>query len=437
MTTKPFRIRTVTAFVTLDALDFHDGGDLEAKIGQCSSLLREVESRLLKHGYEVQTVRIATNPFGEWLVETENGGGVLTDDAKEVVVARLQRLNGLLGQHDINFCSLGPSIHPEQTTSICPIIVSVFPGRLSCSAVIEPCDVNASLAAAKCVKLISIMEASVDFHSLIGDGSHVVGGLGNFRFCTTTCVKSGIPFFPAAKAPSKGLGNDNCIGFALGLENGAYAGQLLREAKSIINVQRVFSHNWKRELLPIQKVCIDYVNTTKEVACQKYRIEYLGIDTSLNPSLDHSGSVARAIESLEEVRGKFGQGALAAAATITASLQSIPNVQTTGYCGLMLPVLEDHRLAELGTLTGSSDRLDIQKLMCISSVCGVGVDTVPVPGDSSDENLSSLMLDVAALAGRWNKQLSCRLFPVPSGKAGETTQFDSPYLCNSHIFYLD
>ncbi|KAL3797354.1 hypothetical protein HJC23_010480 [Cyclotella cryptica] len=437
MTTKPFRIRTVTAFVTLDTLDFNDGGDLEEKIGQCSTLLREVESRLVKNGYEVQTVRIATNPFGEWLVPSVSGGDSLTADDKAVIVARVQRLNGVLAQHDINFCSLGPSIYPEHTSSICPIIVSAFPGRLSCSAVIEPCDVTASLAAAKCVKLISSMDASVDWKSLIGDGSHLAGGLGNFRFCTTSCVRSGIPFFPAAKAPSKGLGNDNCIGFALGLENGAYARQLLKEAKSIVNVKRVFSDSWKADLLPIQEICFDYVNSTKEATCLKHRIEYLGIDTSLNPSLDQGGSVARAIESLEEVKGKFGRGALAAAAAITTSLQSIPDVLTTGYCGLMLPVLEDHRLAELGTLTGSRDRLDIQKLLCISSVCGVGVDTVPVPGDSSDENLSSLMLDVAALAGRWNKQLSCRVFPVPNQKAGDTTQFDSPYLCNSHIFSLD
>lgn len=156
---------------------------------------------------------------------------------------------------------------------------------------------------------------------------------------------------------------------------------------------------------------------------------------SLNPSLDEGGSVADAIECLDEVRGVFGgAGSLAAAAAITAALQSIPDIETTGYCGLMLPVLEDRRLAELGRAQNFNDRLSIQKLLCISSVCGVGIDTVPIPGNVTVDRLSSLILDVAALAGRWNKPLSCRVFPVPEGNAGDETTFDSPYMCNSSIF---
>ncbi len=137
------------------------------------------------------------------------------------------------------------------------------------------------------------------------------------------------------------------------------------------------------------------------------------------------------------MRGAFGgTGSLAAAAAITTSLQSIPDIKTTGYSGLMLPVLEDRRLAELGMTTNSKDRITIQKLLCISSVCGVGIDTVPIPGDVSTDSLSSLILDMAALAGRWNKPLSCRMFPVPGGNVGEETTFDSPYLCNSRVFDL-
>lgn len=158
---------------------------------------------------------------------------------------------------------------------------------------------------------------------------------------------------------------------------------------------------------------------------------------SLNPSLDEGGSVADAIECLDEVRDAFGgTGTLAAAAAITTSLQSIPDIKTTGYRGLMLPVLEDRRLAEIGMATNLNDRLSIQKLLCISSVCGVGIDTVPIPGNVSLDRLSSLILDVAALAGRWKKPLCCRILPVPGRNAGEETTFDSPYMCNSYVFDL-
>ena len=80
------------------------------------------------------------------------------------------------------------------------------------------------------------------------------------------------------------------------------------------------------------------------------------------------------------------------------------------------------------------EQLEISQLLCISSVCGVGVDTVPLSGDVAREELLSLILDVAALAGRWNKSLSCRVFPVPGLKLGEETSFNSPYLCNSKVF---
>lgn len=430
---KPFKIRTVTSFVAIDASDFNNGA-LEQKIGRCSSLLRDIESLLTNDGYDVQTVRIATNPFGEWLLPTNDTQLSVND--KAAAISRLHMLNALLGKHDIHFCSLGPSMKVEHTVNICPLIVSFSPGRFSCSANINACDVDSSIVAAKCVKLISSreqMEAHANDSAIIGEGTHLDGGLGNFRFCTASYVRCGIPFFPAAKAPSLGEGDDGSIKFAIGLENGTYAGMLLKEAKSIANVQRVFSEKWRNELLPIQRICEEYVNTKQGTG----PIEYLGIDTSLNPSLDHNGSVARAVEHLDEVRGNFGQGSLSAAAAVTIALQSIPDIKITGYCGLMLPVLEDQRLAELGMMASSTSRIDIQKLLCISSVCGVGVDTVPISGEVSDENLSSLMLDVAALAGRWNKQLSCRVFPVPARRAGDMTAFDSPYMCNSCIFELE
>ena len=68
-------IRTVTAFLTLHpgTFDVSWGSlfsteDLDTKVANCVTLLREAESKLKANGYTVQTVRIATNPFGEWLM---------------------------------------------------------------------------------------------------------------------------------------------------------------------------------------------------------------------------------------------------------------------------------------------------------------------------------------------------------------------------------
>lgn len=77
----------------------------------------------------------------------------------------------------------------------------------------------------------------------------------------------------------------------------------------------------------------------------------------------------------------------------------------------------------------------------------MGLDTVPVPGATQQQPpeereallraTASLLLDTAALAFRLRKPLSVRLLPVPGGRAGEQTAFDSPYLLNGKIMALD
>ena len=430
---RQFRIRTITCFVTLKPEDFQkqDTPSINTKINKCSDTLRNLESSLSNIGYEVQTVRVATNPFGEWLTTQQlvDGNDISKDDTSpptqkklktDDVQERLNQLDSMLEAKNIQFCSLGPSLDPNDTINICPIIVATS-GKFSCSAKINAGDIEASRAAAQCMKKISTL-GEEDQTSGADDNSHIKGGLGNFRFCAASCIEC-VPFFPGARATSD---DDHSFSFAIGLENGGFACTLLEEAKSIGNIKHVFDTRMREELLPIQDVCMKFEK-------ENTSIEYLGIDTSFNPSLDEGGSIAEAIESLEEVRGNFGgTGSLSAAAAITTSLQSIKDIKTTGYSGLMLPVLEDQRLAELA----NKDGLTIQQLLCISSVCGVGIDTVPIPGNVSEDNLSSLILDVAALACRWNKPLSCRVFPVPGKNAGEMTTFDSPYMVNSRIFKL-
>ena len=169
-----------------------------------------------------------------------------------------------------------------------------------------------------------------------------------------------------------------------------------------------------------------------------HKYHFLGIDTSLNPSLEDGGSVASAMEQLAEIDMFGGLGTLAAAAALTTAIQSLPGIKLTGYCGLMLPVCEDQRLAELAKKPpGSKHRkLEISDLLAISSVCGVGIDTVPLAEDISEDKLTSLLLDMAGLAARWNKPLSCRVLPFPGKKAGDQTDFVSPYMVNTQVFEL-
>jgi hypothetical protein len=65
-------------------------------------------------------------------------------------------------------------------------------------------------------------------------------------------------------------------------------------------------------------------------------------------------------------------------------------------------------------------------------VCAGGVDTVPLPGDTSEAAIASIVGDVATLAFKWNKPLAARLLPAPGKRAGEMTEF-SGALANAII----
>ena len=105
----------------------------------------------------------------------------------------------------------------------------------------------------------------------------------------------------------------------------------------------------------------------------------------------------------------------------------------TGFSGFMQPVLEDSILAKRaaeGTLT-------IKDALLYSAVCGTGLDTVPLPGDTTSEQLIPLLLDLSALALRLDKPLTARLMPIPGKKAGDETNFDFEFFAQSKVMRLD
>jgi uncharacterized protein (UPF0210 family) len=151
----------------------------------------------------------------------------------------------------------------------------------------------------------------------------------------------------------------------------------------------------------------------------------MGVDLSPAPLKDDS--IGAAIENLT-TQPIGSSGTLTAAATITSALKDI-QVTQTGYSGLMLPILEDSRLAQ----RWSEGRISIDSLLSYSAVCGTGLDTVPLPGDISAEQLSLIIGDMASLAVKWHKPLSARLFPVKGKNPGDLTELDGQFLVNARI----
>ncbi|KAA0178173.1 hypothetical protein FNF27_00030 [Cafeteria roenbergensis] len=184
-------------------------------------------------------------------------------------------------------------------------------------------------------------------------------------------------------------------------------------------------------------------------------LAYIGTDTSFAPNPS-----APALDRLFRAAGvphPGASGSLALASALTAACKTLgvgasARPLLVGYCGLMLPPLEDLGLAS----AVSRGQLTVSDLLSLSAVCGIGLDTVPVhvPGlfpdsetagaDSGAEGVAAagvapplerVIGDVAAMAYRLGKPLSCRLFPYASA-AGSATEFDHPHMCNTSVMAL-
>jgi uncharacterized protein len=77
--------------------------------------------------------------------------------------------------------------------------------------------------------------------------------------------------------------------------------------------------------------------------------------------------------------------------------------------------------------------VNLDSLLAYSAVCATALDTVPLPGDVTEAQLVRIMGDVAVLAYKWKKPLTARLQPVHGRKAGEMSEFDSPFMVNARI----
>ncbi len=148
-------------------------------------------------------------------------------------------------------------------------------------------------------------------------------------------------------------------------------------------------------------------------------LSFAGCDWSLAPHPDERRSIGAAIEALSGV--PFGAwGTLAAVRGLTAAIRAA-RVRQVGFSGVMLPVLEDAVLARRNT----EGRFTLRDLLAFSAVCGTGLDTIPLPGDTSAAQIAGVLAEVATLASALGKPLTARLVPMPGLRAGDIIRFDT------------
>jgi uncharacterized protein len=383
--TRP-KIRTITVFAHLDRAQY------KAQIADALRVLHAAKEEFTGVGYEVETLRISTQPFPQ----------IVRGLSEFQAISFFRELDKLAQQQgftpDIGPAMMRDNDDPAQAELLAQIIS-------------ETQTINGFVVVADAAGIHwnGIHEASRVVKYL---EEHTDKGEGNFRFAAAAFPPLNAPFYPVSYTHGQGRS------FAIGLESAG----IVNQAFAASGGDLPSATDRLADALGIE------ARKVEELA---HRIEkltgwtYVGIDVTPAPLKDVS--IGAAMESLLE--GPLGSpGSLSAAYAITTAVKRIPVLQT-GYSGLMLPVLEDTVLAR----RWEAGRINRDALLSYSAVCSAGLDAIPLPGDVSQREIASIMSDTASLAVKWKKSLSVRLLPAPGKKVGEMTDFTSQYLVNIRI----
>lgn len=386
---KNFNIRCLTAGVRLSPKDW------ENTLKKTRLFLERGEERLIESGYLLQMKRVSTNPFHEYT------GGMKPAEALRF----LQEVAAYAGEFGL-FLSIGPVMDPGENPGR---MMEILPPLLAETSVFSAAVLSLGGDSGSGISVVQTAELMCELAS--------ASMMANFQFAALAGILPETPFFPAAYHS----GGQN--GFSVGTESARLVQNVFAETGPGMNLEkaeRLLRTVCTREFKALEESCLGIAGESGWA--------FDGLDTSPAPMKDIS--IGEAIESL--LGRPFGAaGTLSVCSMITRVIKNIP-VKKAGYCGLMLPVMEDEVLA----LRAAEGRYGLAELLSYSAVCGTGLDVIPLPGDVSSEALGRLLLDVCSLSDKLKKPLSARLIPIEGGSAGDPVKLDSPYLVPTRIFDL-
>lgn len=249
-------------------------------------------------------------------------------------------------------------------------------------------------------------------------------GMDNFRLGCSLNVSPHGPFFPFTMASDQ-------LGFSLALELTQDINVLCEHHHhcTLLELQAVLCQALEKQTVEILK--------TAEVISRRSGIPFLGIDFSLAPIIEKEGSVIPILNRLGVYN--FGRiGILFATSFLTDILKNLATqFPSVGFSGVMYSLLEDIELCRINNERGIS----LEELVDVSSMCGCGVDMVPVPGDITVEEIKSIFLEVFVISTRLGKPLGIRILPIPASRRGQESYTnmnnDADFVANTRILRLD
>jgi uncharacterized protein len=365
-----------------------------------AGILSKASAHYTGAGYEVQTLRLSTRPVLD----------DLADWSPAALLRYAQELQRMLDDAGLGFCSLGPAqaARPDFPLDRVDLIADML-------AATTAINMTALLATGQYAPRREAARRSAKVMKRLAE--ETPEGFGNFRFAALAHVAPGCPFFPSAY-------HDGPTSLSLGTQSVG----IVADAIESMRQENHAPLDLEVASARVQQALVEHLTPVVELGrnfAAEQHVSFGGID--LSPAPLGEASIAGALEMCGY--GHIGApGTVAVVAALTSALKHT-GLPTCGYCGVMLPVLED---AVLGK-RWQEGLLHVHQLLLYSSVCGTGLDTIPLPGNIEEEEIAHILLDMATLATRLNKPLSARLFPVPGKRFGEHTTFTSPYLTNTVV----
>jgi uncharacterized protein (UPF0210 family) len=209
---------------------------------------------------------------------------------------------------------------------------------------------------------------------------------------------------------------------ALAIECADEAVQAFEHADGMENARKNLLSRLEKNAGRIEAIC--------SFICQEHGVTFKGLDFSPAPYPEDMCSLGKAMELLGVP--KLGMSGSLTSAAFLASTLDTGNWKRVGFNGLMLPVLEDSILAK----RAGDGFLTIKDLLLYSAVCGTGLDTIPLAGETTTDQLAAILMDLGALAVRLHKPLTGRFMPIPGKQAGDPTDFDFEFFANSRVMEL-
>lgn len=364
--------------------------DPDGALDQASAAGEAARLRFHQAGFALQTVRLATTPYPTWCRSQDK-------------IASLMRRSAEAG---FDYVAIGPVRLDDEPQFLrdLPQMIGAYE-RLFASA--EIADTGGRIDTGRVRDIATVVRALSQIRS---------DGFANLYFTAIANCHPGSPFFPVS------YHGGGPASFAIAVEGASLAVEAFGSADSISAAR-------DRLIRAIERETELLVLVADRIA-RNFDLVFGGIDFSLAPYPDAARSLGAAIEALGVPR-IGGHGSLFAAALLAECVDRAV-FPRCGFSGLMFPVLEDAVLAR----RAAEGVLTVNDLLLYSAVCGAGLDTLPLPGDTSVQELTGLLLDLAALAVRLDKPLTARLMPLPGLRAGDPASFDFAYFADSRVMVL-